>query len=99
MEMPVISVRCPPTESWTSEAPDRRGSPRRQLFKRAQIVFRDGHCSMAAEIFDISETGVQLAPLDPFLCPKQFTLASREERARRCEVVWRRGSRIGVRYL
>ena len=75
------------------------GNRRVDQFKRAQLIFLGGHCSMTAEVFDMSETGAQLAPLDPFLCPKQFKLALRQEQTRCCEVVWRRGARVGIRYL
>ncbi|HJU19659.1 MAG TPA: hypothetical protein VJ770_24665 [Stellaceae bacterium] len=78
---------------------ERRRSPRRRALKSALIVFSAGRCSMTCHVLDTSETGALLMPSDVLLCPDQFVLKPLSGPARDCEVVWRKGTRIGVRYL
>jgi len=61
----------------------------------AQIIFRNGNCSMTCLIADISETGALLRPLDMVLCPNKFVLRPRFDPPRECEVVWRKGELLG----
>ena len=79
--------------------PERRSAQRRRALKNALIVFNNGHCSMGCQILDMSETGAKLAPADIFLCPSEFVLRPQIGEPRHCEVAWRRGTKIGVRYL
>ena len=78
---------------------DRRVAKRRQALKKALIVFNNGNCSMGCQILDISDTGAKLAPADIFLCPKEFVLKPAIGDARNCELIWRRGNFVGVRYI
>ena len=79
--------------------PERRIAPRRQALKNALIVFNNGHCTMGCRIVDRSDTGAKLVPADIFLCPNEFVLRPQIGEPRHCEVAWRRGTKIGVRYL
>jgi hypothetical protein len=79
--------------------PNRRRSPRRRTLKGALIVFRSGHCTMGCVILDTSETGALVRPADIMLCPTEFVLKPRVGPSRACEVVWRKGEDLGVRYL
>ncbi|MBV8476503.1 MAG: PilZ domain-containing protein [Acidobacteriaceae bacterium] len=81
------------------KAGERRIARRQRVLKNALIVFNNGHCTMGCQIVDISETGAKLMPVDIFLCPKEFVLKSQFGEPRHCEVVWRKGTAIGVRYL
>jgi hypothetical protein len=86
----------------TAEHPplvERRLSPRRRALLGAQIVFRDGNCSMACHVVSISSSGATLEPSDIFLCPAKFELIARFETPRKCEVIWRKGNRVGVRFI
>ena len=78
---------------------NRRVHPRQRALKNALIVFNDGHCTMKCHILEISETGAKLVPADPLLCPKEFVLKPQIGPAHECEVVWRKGTHVGVRYL
>jgi hypothetical protein len=79
--------------------PERRSARRRRALKNALIVFNNGHCSMGCQILDMSDTGAKLVPADIFLCPSEFVLRPQIGEPRHCEVAWRKGTKIGVRYL
>lgn len=78
---------------------DRRRHPRRRVRKSALLVFRGGHCTMGCQILNLSEAGALLMPADILLCPDAFVLKPPVGPARGCEVVWRKGTVVGVRYL
>jgi hypothetical protein len=82
-----------------SEGEIRRDSPRRHVLRRALIVHRGGYCTLGCTILNLSETGVLLMPADVGLCPSMFTLKQQDGPSHHCEVVWRKGGMIGVRFL
>jgi hypothetical protein len=78
---------------------ENRRAPRRRVLKRARIVFQQGHCSMGCQILNLSDTGALLIPSDLILCPKEFVLKPDVGQQRDCEVVWRKGTQVAVRYV
>ena len=78
---------------------ERRRHPRRRVVKNAAIIFRGGNCAIACQILDVSESGALLMPVDVTSCPREFVLKPRVGEPRNCEVVWRTGTKIGVRYF
>jgi hypothetical protein len=78
---------------------DRRGSRRQRVLKKALILFNDGRSSVGCQILDLSGVGAKLLPIDVFSCPSEFVLKPQSGEHYHCEVVWRRGERIGVRFL
>jgi hypothetical protein len=70
---------------------------------RARIVADDGSWVYPCEIFDVSVGGARLAlycpPQTPL--PEQFLLQLSEisQTSRYCELAWRQGSEIGVRFV
>jgi hypothetical protein len=78
---------------------ENRRAPRRRVLKRARIVFQQGNCSMSCQILNISETGALILPADIFLCPKEFVLRPDVGDARNCEMVWRKGTQVAVRFI
>lgn len=78
---------------------DRRAAPRRRLFRRGKIIFNDRNCTMACVILDISEGGACIEPLDTAYLPEEFALKVGNWLAQSCEVVWRSGEILGVRFL
>ena len=83
-----------------ADAPlDRRRSPRRRKLNGALIVFRSGYCTMGCLILNTSDAGAVVRPADITLCPKEFVLKPPIGPSRDCEVVWRKGEDLGVRYL
>jgi hypothetical protein len=77
---------------------ERRRHKRQRVLKGAAIVFRSGNCAIACQILDMSESGALLMPVDVTSCPAEFVLRPRDGAPRNCEVVWRTGTKIGVRY-
>jgi hypothetical protein len=78
---------------------ERRLNPRRRALKRALIVYRRGYSTMGCQILDISETGALLKPADIIFCPREFVLKPDIGTPHDCEVVWRKGEVLGVRFV
>jgi hypothetical protein len=78
---------------------ERRDKSRRRVLKRALIVFQGGNCTMRCQILNISEVGAQLMPSDILLCPSESVLKPEVGDRRNCEVVWRKGTSVGVRFV
>jgi hypothetical protein len=78
---------------------DRRRSRRSRSLLGGQIIYRDGKCAMRCLILDISDEGALVQPDDMFLCPKTFELKPRLGPARNCETIWRKGNKVGVRFV
>jgi hypothetical protein len=51
---------------------ERRKSPRQRALKKAQIVFKDGNCTMNCQVVEVSGSGAKIIPDDPFSLPDQF---------------------------
>lgn len=77
----------------------RRRTRRRHVLRNALIVFRGGHCTLRCVVCDVSETGARLKPADPGMCPDAFVLKLTDGPSRHCEVAWRKGGMVGVRFL
>jgi hypothetical protein len=77
---------------------DRRIAPRRRVLKNALIVFNSRYCTHRCFILNMSDTGAQLMPQDAIECPSEFVLKPSIGQERDCEVVWRKGELVGVRY-
>lgn len=54
---------------------------------------------MGCQILNLSDTGALIVPSDIILCPKEFVLKPDVGDARNCEVVWRKGTQVAVRYV
>jgi hypothetical protein len=78
---------------------ERRGSGRQRVLKKGLILFNDGRSSIGCQILDLSGVGAKLLPVDIFSWPGEFVLKLQSGEHHYCEVVWRRGDRIGVRFL
>ena len=86
-------------EPWVIRPSDKRRASRRRVLKRARIVFQQGYCSMGCQILNLSDTGALIIPADIMLCPKEFVLKPDVGQQRDCEVVWRKGTKVAVRYV
>lgn len=78
---------------------ERRGASRTHVLKSGTIVFNSGNCSMDCQILDMTKTGARLRPMDILLCPNEFTLKLGRGSVNDCEVKWRKGNILGVRFL
>ena len=77
---------------------DRRTSRRRQL-KAAIIAFNGRHVTLPCRLRDISDTGARLEVDTPSV-PDTFELiVEMDGLEAACEVIWRRQSVIGVRFV
>src|SRR5205085_7561786 len=96
-----IPIGMAPAQSaqHTPDPSDRRISPRRRVLKNALIVFKSRYCTHRCFILNMSETGAQLMPQDVAECPSEFVLKPTIGQERDCEVVWRKGELVGVRYI
>ena|SRR5579863_7412985 len=78
---------------------ERRRTPRARTLLSAQIAFGDGAGSEHCHIVGLSQGGATLRSLGVLLCPTRFLLKSRFKPTRECELVWRKGELMGVRYV
>lgn len=93
----------PPEIPRSIEPHDHSGEKRRvhrtRVLKSATVVFNDGNCSMSCQVLDLSPAGARLRPADLQSCPKEFRLKFPNGSVHDCEVKWREGYILGVRFL
>ncbi len=93
-----------PKSAPSSEAPGsadvyNRESVRHKILKAGQILYRNSTCVMDCTILNISATGACIQPADAFVEFGTFTLKIAHGPSRRCEVRWRSGGKLGVRFI
>lgn len=77
---------------------EQRSSRRTRVLKEAKLAFGGG--AISCTVRNISESGAQLAVESPLGIPAEVTLViSAEGFSRRCRVIWRTSTRIGVRFV
>ncbi|HSO41560.1 MAG TPA: response regulator [Rhodospirillales bacterium] len=76
-----------------------RESVRHKILKAGQIVYRNSCCIMDCTILNISATGACIQPADAFEERGNFILKIAHGPSRRCEVRWRSGGKLGVRFI
>ena len=91
----------PPKRAMTTpelKPADARKSVRRASSAPATIYVSSA--SIPCQLVDISEGGACLQLLDDYTIPQVFVLiAPSENLERRCGLIWRRGSRVGVQFV
>jgi hypothetical protein len=95
----IIAPGAAPPAKPQAQRLERRRSSRAAVIKSATLVFNQGNCTMDCHVLDLSKTGARLKPSDILTCPNEFTLKFQQGAAHHCEVKWRRGSMVGVRFL
>ena len=70
-----------------------------KMLKSAQIVHSNARCVIDCLVLEISAGGAAIQPADPLRCPQRFTLNIKSGESHRCEVCWKHGNKIGVRFL
>lgn len=74
-----------------------RAAIRRKVHKAGSIVV--GDCSVTCTVHNLSAAGAALSVRHSSALPDAFVLIlEMEQRQRPCQVVWRRGNRIGVTF-
>ncbi len=73
---------------------------RRSRSQQAWIRLTGGFASRQCTLMDISQNGAKLVVSDPSDIPSSFTLSTQpgETAGRPCQVIWRRGKMVGVRF-
>jgi hypothetical protein len=74
---------------------------RKSLQQPGWITLDGGFAARPCLVHDLSSSGAKVTIEDPNTLPAKLRLAlSRDARTgRRCEVVWRRGRTVGVRFV
>lgn len=79
---------------------DRRRAPRRRVLKSALAAFSGRFCTIPCVVRDLSATGARLRSDSSLSIPDRFELCiPLDGLEAECEVMWRRGEDIGVRFL
>jgi len=90
-------------EAWSAEmdAITKKREARRSLRQPGWISFEGGFAARQCVVEDLSGTGAQVTLDDPNTLPTKLRLAlTRDARTgRNCEVVWRRGKSVGVKFV
>jgi PilZ domain-containing protein len=74
---------------------------RKSLSQPGWITLDGGFAARPCVVQDMSSTGAKITIQDPNVLPAKLRLAfARDARTgRNCEVVWRRGSSVGVKFV
>jgi hypothetical protein len=81
-------------------ASETRQAPRRRVLKAGIAASNDRHLTVACTVRDVSTTGARLRAEGSLSLPDHFELIIELDGLEaNCEVVWRRGSEVGVRFL
>ncbi|MEZ5842633.1 MAG: PilZ domain-containing protein [Hyphomicrobiaceae bacterium] len=79
---------------------DERKGARRRTLKAGQITFNGRHCSLPCAVRDVTEGGAKLTVEGTMAAPDTFELhVELDGTWVDCEVAWRRGNTIGVRFV
>ncbi len=85
---------------YSLKAAERRSLSRKKLIKSGKIIYQYGTCVMGCTILSLSDGGAAIKPDDQhFACPTKFTLEIRNSGTVDCEVCWRYGDKLGVRFV
>lgn len=83
-----------------NDTAENRRAPRRKVLKGAVAAFSDRYCSIACTVRDISATGARIRTDGSVNIPDTFELIIDLDGLEvDCEVVWRKDSDLGVRFL
>ena len=78
----------------------KRQQVRRRRHQSAWITLENGTADCKCEVADISQSGAKITLDKAVEVGKQFDIAFVPRAAgRRCEVVWRRGNTLGIRFI
>jgi hypothetical protein len=98
------AARCKALVGGTSDMALTSGNKRdtrRSLSQPGWITLEGGFAARQCVVQDLSATGAKVTIDDPNSLPTKLRLAfSRDARTgRRCEVVWRRGKSVGIKFV
>ena len=94
-----MGVRYVEPEHLPSVPNEQRHHPRRRVLQHALMLFNGGLFSFGCQILDVSDTGAKLIAANVSLSPREFLLKPQHGGPRLCAVIWRNGTKMGVRYI
>jgi PilZ domain len=78
----------------------KRQQVRRRRYQSAWITLEDGAANCKCQVEDVSQAGAKITVDRAVEVGKLFDIAFvPRAAARRCEVVWRRGNTLGIRFI
>jgi hypothetical protein len=79
---------------------DLRIAPRRRMLKAGVVAYNDRHVTIPCLVRDVSATGARLRIEASVTAPDTFDLViDLDGMEASCQVVWRKGADLGVRFL
>ena len=75
--------------------------PRKSLRQPGWVTFEGGFATRQCIVEDLSASGAKITTEEPVVLPASFRVAfARDARTgRNCDVVWRRGQTVGVKFV
>lgn len=103
-EHEVVGATTPTVEPRTGEdsghgEPHHERDLRRTTLLSAKVIYNDRQSVLSCTVRDLSSGGAKLLFAATPTCPNQILLDLGQDREHRCEVVYRTGTMIGVRFL
>jgi PilZ domain len=78
---------------------ERRKAPRHRTYKAAHSAFLDHAAAIDRVVRNLSDTGASLEVASPMGIPDTFDLVLEgDDSVRRCRVIWRKETKIGVEF-
>ena len=71
----------------------------RRIRHQSAWITLNGLAASECEIMDISKGGAKIVPDGSRVVPTRFELAFSQGKRQTCEVVWRRGRMLGVKFV
>lgn len=79
---------------------DQRSAQRRRVLKAGLVAYNERHATLSCTVRDISATGARVRVDGSVSAPDTFDLIIQIDGLEAsCEVVWRNGNEVGVRFL
>lgn len=79
---------------------EHRNAQRRRVLKAGLVAYNDRHSTLSCTVRDISDTGARVRVDGSVSAPDTFDLIIQIDGLEAsCQVVWRNGNEVGVRFL
>jgi hypothetical protein len=79
----------------------KKRAPRKSVQQQAWIILEGGFAARACKVLDLSDSGAKISMTDPSAVHTRLKLvfARNSTRGRACEVAWRRGQTMGLKFV
>jgi hypothetical protein len=103
MESPpntVVQFRSTSSALLKPDQHEARRAPRHRVLKSGIVATNDRHLTMGCTVRDLSDTGARIRVESSLSVPDTFELIIEMDGLEaNCQVVWRNGKEVGVKYL